>query len=66
MNKLHYLGNFVDNHDNARVMGWDGNWDDKKKHYKVINAMTLTAIGIPIIYYGSEQYFTGGNDPKNR
>ena len=28
--------------------------------------MALTAMGIPIIYYGTEQYFAGGNDPNNR
>jgi alpha-amylase len=65
-NKLNYLCNFVDNHDNARVLSWGGNWDDKKKHYKTINAMALTSVGIPIIYYGTEQYFAGGNDPQNR
>lgn len=66
INKLNYLGNFVDNHDNARVLSWGGDWEDKKKHYKVVNAMALTAMGIPIIYYGTEQYFAGGNDPNNR
>jgi hypothetical protein len=25
-NKLNYLCNFVDNHDNARVLSWGGNW----------------------------------------
>jgi alpha-amylase len=64
--KLNYLCNFVDNHDNERVLSWGGNWEDKIKHYKVINAMTLTSVGIPIIYYGTEQYFSGGNDPQNR
>lgn len=28
--------------------------------------MTLTSVGIPIIYYGSEQYFNGGQDPYDR
>ena len=66
LNKLNYLGNFVDNHDNARVLSWGGDWEQKKKHYKVVNAMALTSLGIPIIYYGTEQYFAGGNDPNNR
>lgn len=26
----------------------------------------LTAQGIPFYYYGSEQYYSGGNDPQNR
>jgi hypothetical protein len=25
-NKLNYLCNFVDNHDNERVLSWGGNW----------------------------------------
>lgn len=28
--------------------------------------MALTSVGIPIVYYGAEQYFAGGNDPQNR
>lgn len=28
--------------------------------------MALTSLGIPIIYYGTQQYFAGGNDPNNR
>lgn len=66
LNKLNYLANFVDNHDNARVLSWGGNWEDKKKKYKTINVMALTSVGIPIIYYGTEQYFAGGDDPRNR
>ena len=60
------MANFIDNHDNARVLSWSGNWEDKKKHYKTTNVMALTSLGIPIIYYGTDQYFSGGNDPKNR
>lgn len=26
----------------------------------------MTSVGIPITYYGAEQYFAGGNDPQNR
>lgn len=28
--------------------------------------MAMTSVGIPITYYGAEQYFAGGNDPQNR
>ena len=28
--------------------------------------MAMTTVGIPIVYYGTEQYFAGGNDPQNR
>ena len=65
-NRMNYLANFGDNHDNARVMSWPGNWEEKKVHLKVLNAFALTSVGIPIVYYGTEQYFSGGNDPNNR
>ena len=64
--QLNYLANFCDNHDNARTLSWSGVWEDKKKHHKTCNAMAMTALGIPIVYYGTEQYFAGGNDPANR
>lgn len=34
----------------------------------VMNAMSWPFIqdGIPILYYGQEQGYTGGNDPANR
>ncbi len=51
--KLNYLCNFVDNHDNPRAMSLPGNLEDNKKLYKTTIAMTLTSVGIPIIYYGS-------------
>lgn len=31
-----------------------------------MTAITLTFIGIPMIYYGQEQLYGGGNDPQNR
>jgi glycosidase len=34
--------------------------------FKTGHVLALTSVGIPIVYYGSEQYFTGGNDPNNR
>jgi len=60
------MANFVDNHDNARTLSWGGDWGDKIKHYKAVHVMALTSVGIPIVYYGAEQYFAGGDDPKNR
>jgi hypothetical protein len=51
--KLGYMANFCDNHDNARTLSWSGNWEDKKKHHRACNAMALTSIGIPIVYYGT-------------
>eukprot|EP01111_Echinosteliopsis_oligospora_P004401 TRINITY_DN1708_c0_g1_i1.p1 TRINITY_DN1708_c0_g1~~TRINITY_DN1708_c0_g1_i1.p1 ORF type:complete len:473 (-),score=89.95 TRINITY_DN1708_c0_g1_i1:30-1421(-) len=59
---LDLLGTFIDNQDQARFL--NGNSD-----YKLYsNAITyvLMAQGIPIIYYGTEQGFSGANDPNNR
>lgn len=51
------LANFVDNHDNARTLSSQatGNrdWNQKKVLYKSELTLSLTAIGIPIVYYGS-------------
>jgi len=56
------LGVFVDNHDNARFLYNNGD------HVGFTSAIvfSMTSRGIPFVYYGSEQYFGGGNDPKNR
>lgn len=66
MKQLAYMANFLDNHDNARYLSWSGDWEKKKKVLKTGNVLALTSVGIPIVYYGTEQYFTGGNDPNNR
>jgi glycosidase len=57
------LVNFLDNHDVARFL-FDSNGDVAALR----NALTLnmTADGIPCLYYGTEQDFSGGNDPANR
>jgi alpha-amylase len=56
------LGVFVDNHDNARFLCGNTN------HTGFRNALlySIFSQGIPIVYYGDEQYFGGCNDPKNR
>lgn len=56
------LGVFVDNHDNARFLC------SSSDHalFKAAIMFSLTSRGIPFFYYGSEQYFGGCNDPKNR
>lgn len=56
------LGVFVENHDNARFLHGFGD----HKAMKSALALTLTERGIPFMYYGSEQMFGGGDDPKNR
>ena len=59
--KLHV--SFLDNHDVSRFL-FDANGDVDALR----NALTLllTEEGIPCIYYGTEQEFSGGNDPANR
>jgi glycosidase len=57
------LVNFIDNHDVPRFL-FASNGDVNALH----NALTLiyTEEGIPNLYYGTEQDFSGGNDPANR
>jgi len=56
------LGTFLDNHDNPRFLNLNGN------HQLLKSGLTyaLFAQGIPIVYYGTEQGFDGGNDPYDR
>ncbi|KAL2865927.1 glycoside hydrolase superfamily [Aspergillus lucknowensis] len=56
------LGTFLDNHDNARWL----NAKNDKTLLKNALAYVILARGIPIVYYGTEQGFAGGNDPANR
>lgn len=56
------LGMFLDNHDNPRFL----NSHILPSLYKSALAFSLTARGIAMMYYGSEQAFKGGNDPFNR
>ncbi|QKX63894.1 uncharacterized protein TRUGW13939_11066 [Talaromyces rugulosus] len=56
------LGTFLDNHDNAR-------WLSQKNDESLLKnalAYVILARGIPIVYYGTEQSYAGGNDPANR
>ncbi|TCD66626.1 hypothetical protein EIP91_001093, partial [Steccherinum ochraceum] len=57
-----FSGSFVENHDNPRIQS------ATQDQALVTNAMTWPFIqdGIPIMYYGQEQGYTGGNDPANR
>lgn len=56
------LGTFLDNHDNRRFL------NQKSDPALLRNALTyvLLARGVPIVYYGTEQGFGGGDDPANR
>ena len=57
------LGLFVDNHDNPRFLYNHGGHNAQLRNAIVFS---LTARGIPFVYYGSEQYYSGGYDPANR
>ena len=57
------LGVFVDNHDNPRFLY---NHANNKVGLKQAVVFALTSRGIPFTYYGTEQYYGGGNDPANR
>jgi alpha-amylase len=66
------LAVFADNHDNARFLsdtmfsGTGLSFDNRIIKYKPLLVFTLTSTGIPIVYYGTEQHFAGGNDPYDR
>ena len=57
-----FNGNWVDNHDNPRFLSY---CNDKKLFRNAI-IFNLFYEGIPIFYYGDEQYFSGAGDPMNR
>ncbi len=56
------LVNFIDNHDVPRFQ--HGQTDDRR--LRLALAFILAAEGVPCIYYGTEQGFSGGGDPANR
>eukprot|EP01129_Flabellula_baltica_P013033 TRINITY_DN5987_c0_g1_i2.p1 TRINITY_DN5987_c0_g1~~TRINITY_DN5987_c0_g1_i2.p1 ORF type:complete len:404 (+),score=64.47 TRINITY_DN5987_c0_g1_i2:283-1494(+) len=59
---LSVLGNFIDNHDQARFLSVQPDL----QLYKNGLTYTLLSEGIPFVYYGTEQGYAGGNDPYNR
>jgi alpha-amylase len=56
------LGSFLGNHDNPRFL----NARNDRAAYRNALLHMLFNPGIPIIYYGSEQGFSGGGDPNCR
>ena len=60
--------NFLDNHDVARFLFWIRDLPIDEQRALLHNALLFlnTAQGIPCIYYGTEQEYSGGNDPANR
>lgn len=59
---IHLMGNFLENHDLRRYAGITSD------QHQRINALAFTFVndGIPIVYYGQEQAFTGQIDSYNR
>lgn len=53
---------FLDNHDVARFL-WNEP-DDSALRIALVHL--LTREGLPVLYYGTEQGYDGGNDPANR
>ncbi|KAL1669729.1 glycoside hydrolase family 13 protein [Schizophyllum commune] len=56
------LTNFMENHDNARM----GSITSDMARLKTFAAMNVFSGGVPTVYYGQEQVFTGASDPNNR
>jgi glycosidase len=54
---------FFDNHDVARFL-FDQEGDTSALELALVHLMFRD--GLPILYYGTEQGFSGGNDPANR
>jgi alpha-amylase len=57
-----YTATFVENHDNPRFLN---RCNDRNKFTNAV-VFALLWEGIPVFYYGGEQYFSGGADPNNR
>ena len=53
--------NFLDNHDTARFLS-----GTREEVLEQALFLLITMPGVPIIYYGTEQGFSGENDPSNR
>ena len=60
--KPEYTAIFVENHDNPRFLN---RCNDRNKFTNAV-VFSLLFEGIPVFYYGGEQYFNGGADPNNR
>ncbi|ODM22588.1 Acid alpha-amylase [Aspergillus cristatus] len=56
------LGNFIENHDNPRFASYTDDYSQAKN----VLAFLHFADGIPIVYAGQEQHYSGGSDPYNR
>ncbi len=59
------LVNFMDNHDVPRFL-FRRRDDQGKAALRAALTYLFTEDGLPCVYYGTEQEFSGGNDPSNR
>lgn len=57
---------FLDNHDVDRFMAFGSNAERDEAKAKVALVWLHTSLGVPCVYYGTEQEFDGGGDPYNR
>lgn len=62
---LTQLVTFIDNHDQPRFMAKESADGDPQRLRQAL-VLLYTSIGIPCLYYGTEQGFQGGHDPFNR
>jgi alpha-amylase len=60
------LVSFLDNHDVARFQAFQSNAERDDSKARTALAWQLTSLGVPVVYYGTEQEFDGGGDPYNR
>jgi alpha-amylase len=63
--------NFIDNHDvprflNVAAQNPGSGLAERHRRLEMALVFLLTSPGPPVIYYGTEQAFDGGNDPYNR
>ncbi|KAJ5915678.1 alpha-amylase [Penicillium verhagenii] len=56
------LGNFIENHDNPRFAYYTSDYSQAKN----VASFIFFSDGIPIVYAGQEQHYSGGDVPYNR
>ncbi|MCX7718244.1 MAG: alpha-amylase family glycosyl hydrolase [Candidatus Sumerlaeaceae bacterium] len=59
------LVTFLDNHDNPRFLSSSFAANRTGRLHAAL-VFQLTSLGVPCVYYGTEQYFNGGSDPNCR
>ncbi|MGI8906990.1 MAG: alpha-amylase family glycosyl hydrolase [Candidatus Sumerlaeaceae bacterium] len=59
------LVTFLDNHDQSRFLN-SAHANGNTARLEAALVFQLTSLGVPCVYYGTEQRFNGGGDPSNR